>query len=202
MPSSTKTSNLSLNKWLGTDKPKKDDFNADNALVDAAFARLDTSIANVSSAQQAAKQNTDAELGKLSTRCDTINSAISTHSSNAVVHLTAAERAAWNNASASTGAEMVLGTYVGTGTASLKVTMGFKPKFGVLFAVGTGVVEYNLLGELLNLYSAYFSTSGCSRNVALDADGITITHSTSMPSNGDVYYYNISGKTYVYAAWK
>lgn len=37
MPSSNKTS-LGLNLWSGTDKPKKNDFNADNQIIDTALA--------------------------------------------------------------------------------------------------------------------------------------------------------------------
>ena len=39
MPSTNKTAHLKLNQWIGTDKPRKDDFNADNAAVDAAIAQ-------------------------------------------------------------------------------------------------------------------------------------------------------------------
>ena len=39
MPSSNKTPTLQLNQWQGSDYPKKDDFNADNSKVDAAFAQ-------------------------------------------------------------------------------------------------------------------------------------------------------------------
>lgn len=35
MASSNKTPFLNLNKWLGTDKPKREDFNLDNERVDA-----------------------------------------------------------------------------------------------------------------------------------------------------------------------
>jgi len=34
MPSSRKTPNLRLNDWLGSDKPKRDDFNEDNRIID------------------------------------------------------------------------------------------------------------------------------------------------------------------------
>ncbi|GAA6513326.1 hypothetical protein [Merdimmobilis hominis] len=40
MPSSQKTAHLSLNSWSGADKPKMDDFNADNLKLDAAFHQL------------------------------------------------------------------------------------------------------------------------------------------------------------------
>lgn len=36
MPSTNKTTNLSLNSWVSTDKPKMADFNSDNAKIDAA----------------------------------------------------------------------------------------------------------------------------------------------------------------------
>ena len=40
MASSTKTQNLQLNKWHGSDKPKKDDFNADNEKIDSVFGGI------------------------------------------------------------------------------------------------------------------------------------------------------------------
>ncbi len=38
MPSSYKTEHLGLNRWIGSDKPKRADFNEDNILIDTAFA--------------------------------------------------------------------------------------------------------------------------------------------------------------------
>lgn len=38
MPSSYKTEHLGLNRWIGSDKPKRADFNDDNTLIDTAFA--------------------------------------------------------------------------------------------------------------------------------------------------------------------
>ncbi len=37
MPSTNKTSYLSLNSWIGEDKPKRDDFNSDNEIIDTAI---------------------------------------------------------------------------------------------------------------------------------------------------------------------
>lgn len=37
MPSTNKTSFLSLNSWIGDDKPKRDDFNTDNQIIDRAI---------------------------------------------------------------------------------------------------------------------------------------------------------------------
>lgn len=35
MPSSAKTGKLKLNKWSGDDKPKREDFNSDNVIIDS-----------------------------------------------------------------------------------------------------------------------------------------------------------------------
>ncbi len=37
MPSTNKTANLSLNQWAETDRPMRNDFNSDNALIDSAL---------------------------------------------------------------------------------------------------------------------------------------------------------------------
>lgn len=37
MPSTNKTPNLGLNQWLGTDKPKREDWNLDNSLTEQAI---------------------------------------------------------------------------------------------------------------------------------------------------------------------
>jgi hypothetical protein len=42
MSSTNKTQNIHLNQWLGTDKPKRADFNADNAAIDAAVTEHTT----------------------------------------------------------------------------------------------------------------------------------------------------------------
>ncbi len=36
MPSTNKTSNLGLNQWIDTDRPMRNDFNSDNAVLDSA----------------------------------------------------------------------------------------------------------------------------------------------------------------------
>ena len=37
MPSTNKTANLSLNQWAESDRPMRNDFNSDNALIDSAL---------------------------------------------------------------------------------------------------------------------------------------------------------------------
>ena len=38
MASTNKTETLGLNQWIGSDKPKMEDFNSDNRLIDTALA--------------------------------------------------------------------------------------------------------------------------------------------------------------------
>ena len=39
MPTNNKTSNLNLNSWLSTDKPKREDFVNDNIILDTAIGQ-------------------------------------------------------------------------------------------------------------------------------------------------------------------
>ena len=38
MPSTNKTTNLNLNQWIGTDKPKREDFVSDNNILDTVIS--------------------------------------------------------------------------------------------------------------------------------------------------------------------
>lgn len=44
MPSSNKTSNLNLNSWIGSDKPKRDDFVSDNQKIDSAYGSVQNTL--------------------------------------------------------------------------------------------------------------------------------------------------------------
>lgn len=179
MPSSNKTSHLQLNKWLGSDKPKKDDFNSDNALVDTACKTMASQIATLQTGLSTAGQN------------------LTNHAANATAHITAAERTAWN----APREAMTIKTFTGNGAASRKYAIGFRAKFGILYAVGQGALQADWGGYETKVYSGYFGASGCSKGIALESDGITVSHNTSKPSDGCSYKYNESGVTYVCVAW-
>ena len=55
MASTNKTETLGLNQWIGSDKPKMEDFNSDNRLIDTALAghRADQTV-HVSAQERAA----------------------------------------------------------------------------------------------------------------------------------------------------
>jgi hypothetical protein len=171
MPSSNKTQHLNLNKWLGTDKPKKDDFNEDNQKVDSAWNTLNAAISTVQSAQ-------------------------STHGGNGTIHVTAGERAAWNSKD-----KMTIGTYTGNGAGSRKITLGFRPRFGRLFAATAPPIKIDFDMYNCNMYTAYFSSSGCSEGLSVDDTGFTFAHHATTRPNGNTLKYNDPNYTYVYVAW-
>ena len=53
MSSSYKTPNLGLNSWIGTDKPKRSDFNADNEILDETLgAHLADAVVHLTAAER------------------------------------------------------------------------------------------------------------------------------------------------------
>lgn len=58
MPTENKTTNLGLNSWLGTDKPQRADFVADNEILDAVISsHVNNSDVHVSSEIKAMLEN-------------------------------------------------------------------------------------------------------------------------------------------------
>jgi hypothetical protein len=171
MPSSNKTQHLNLNKWLGSDKPKKDDFNEDNQKVDSAWSGLNTALSTLQTAQ-------------------------STHGGNGTIHLTAAERTAWNAKD-----KLSMGTYRGDGGGSRKITLGFRPRYGQVFAATASTVRVDFDSFNCNIYAGSFGTSGCSEGLSVDDTGFTVTHHATSRPNGHTLKYNDANYTYVYIAW-
>lgn len=194
MPSSNKTGHLRLNSWLGGDKPKKDDFNSDNRLVDAACRDMDGRIGALET-DAAAVTSHIADAASHLSQAD--RGALSAHMANLVSHITQEDRARWNTPVSN----MTIGVYSGTGAATRKITLGFQAKFGVLFAVGVGVADADLANLESRMFAGFFSTSGSSKNIVLLSDGFTVVHTVSRPLDGLNYKYNETGLTYVYVAW-
>ena len=66
MPTNNKTTNLNLNSWLSTDKPKREDFVNDNVILDTIIGtHLNDSVLHFSSDDRA-KLNSPFEVGTLS----------------------------------------------------------------------------------------------------------------------------------------
>lgn len=104
MPSSKKTPNLHLNKWLGSDKPKKDDFVEDNEILDQAIGDLRGRLGQTGESAEALVQQAKAELEKkladtkidLESSVGTVRTGLSSHTDNGAVHVTQAQKESWN----------------------------------------------------------------------------------------------------------
>ena len=180
MPSSNKTRNLGLNKWLGSDKPKKDDFNADNALLDMAVHTLRERM-------DALEQEGGA------------GGELTAHLADGTAHVSEEDRARWNNPPAAGGPGM--GTYTGNGQLLQKIVLGYRPRFGLLYGVNKGVTQTDWDAKETRAYSGFFGEQGCSRNIETSAEGFTVFHNVSRPVDGCSFKYNESGVVYVYVSW-
>jgi len=208
MPSSNKTLHLALNKWIGTDKPKKDDFNDDNQIIDEAMnaisarvqsldgiiegldgavnttlaAHTSDSAAHVTGAEKTSWNNTAANL--------------SSHQSNSGIHVTAAEKESWSK-----GAELVVGSYTGNGSNQQKITLGFHAQFGLIFAVNDGIVRSGWASSQLFTNCGCISRLGCSLGLSLQSDGFTASYAINSP-DGNAPRLNTSNVQYIYFIWK
>jgi hypothetical protein len=201
MPSSNKTLYLALNKWLGMDKPKKDDFNHDNQIIDEAVHAVSARVESLDGA---------------------VNATLAAHTNNAAVHTTQSDKTSWNNTAAnfsshrsdsaahvtakekelwSQGAELVVGHYTGNGSNTQKITLGFEPQFGLVFAVGDGIGRVNWIGSQFYMNCACMSRHGCSTGLTLHNDGFTAGYAIS-GMDGFAQRLNANGVQYVYFIWK
>lgn len=193
MPSSSKTGHLGLNKWSGTDKPKKDDFNQDNSLIDTACGAMNGKI-------DAVKLTMDEHTTTISQVKQTATSAqssVSAHTGNSGIHVTAQEKAAWNLSGSA-----VMGTYVGDGNTSQIITLGFKPKYGFVFCANRGICEIDWIDENMCVYSGFFTSSGSCDYITSGDTGFTVKQHVNRPSNGCRFMFNSTASTYIYVVWK
>lgn len=130
MASTNMTEHLKLNQWIGSDKPKMADFNADNRKVDQA---------------------------------------VGSHTAGQTMHLTEAERAAWNKAIP------IVGGYTGDGTPMRAVEMGVAPRFGILYAVDKVPIGATATSGTVDVYSGFFSQTGCSQGLMLNPGDTAFT---------------------------
>lgn len=63
MSSTNKTNNLKLNKWIGSDKPMRVDFNYDNEVIDSVITQHTTDAVAHITDEERAKWNTYVHIG-------------------------------------------------------------------------------------------------------------------------------------------
>ena len=191
MPSSNKTLNLELNKWIGSDKPKKDDFNADNQKLDTAIKQLSDQLGQLSQSQQSGHLSNAQAVSSLGT-------SLSTHVENAAVHVTAAEKALWN---APSGGGFTIGAYVGDGNLSRTVSPGFCPRFGIIFPAAQLSSRVSFASSQILMYSGFMSGLGCTEGVELISDGFRVYNGNNVMEAYAIRL-NTASQTYVYVVWE
>lgn len=190
MSSSNKTLHLQLNKWHGSDKPKKDDFNSDNQKIDEACRLLEQSIALLESAVKTGDKANEQAVGALS-------AAVASHTANSGMHVTQNEKDAW---SSNSGA--ILGSYQGDGNTTQKITLGFAPLFVFVFPVGDGLARVNWTGQMFAMNSGCVTSLGASYGMVLNSDGFTVEYRSPGGADGYQIKHNAPGVKYVYLAFK
>ena len=175
MPSSEKTPALGLNRWRGSDIPMREDFVADNNILDTVIAALQAG---------GGSSGNDPRLD--------------THIADANVHLSAADRESLNNAGGP-----VIGSYNGDGALMQTIVLGFRPRFGFVFAAGRALVEPGSNG-LFQLSRAGFVTNvGATRGLDTSSIGFMALQNVQGTTTGaDMHGLNQQDVRYVYVVWR
>lgn len=179
MPSSNKTPHLKLNSWIGSDIPKMTDFNNDNALLDAAFAQIQEQIANGIPGDGGADPRLD------------------NHLTDEEIHLNQEDRLFLANSAP------VLGTYRGDGNPFQGIVLGFRPRYGFLFAENTPVMTLNAAGNAQFTHFAVITRQGCTSGVETTPTGFQAKQLGSANQGGQTSIgLNKDGQLYIYLAWR
>ena len=177
MPSSEQTPVLGLNRWRGSDIPTREDFVSDNEILDSAIAAL--------------QQGGGSGGGGPDPRLDT-------HLADQGVHLTPAERQALN---AGPGAP-VMGTFVGNGEGFQTVVLGFRPRFGFVFASNQPISPIGSTGSFTTTMAGFLSLVGQTRGLEATTTGFRAMQYEAGTATGTTYHaFNRAGVTYAYVVW-
>ncbi len=121
-----------------------------------------------------------------------LENAISTHHSDADIHITSGERKKWNNVYG-------LKTYTGNGksTQSIKLGFGFKPRFCIVFAVDSPPGVIDIANDTHYNYFGIASVSGSNSGLKLDGETLTVTSSSVMIAKYEMRSYNELSRTFL-----
>ncbi|MCL2580491.1 MAG: hypothetical protein FWE32_10770 [Oscillospiraceae bacterium] len=181
MASSEKTPALGLNRWRGTDIPMREDFVADNEILDTAISAL---------------QSGGSGAGGNDPRLDG-------HLGNQEVHVSAGDRALLTALGEGGGNGPLIGTYTGNGSMTQGIALGFRPRFGVVFADERALIETGSNGLFQISRCGIVTNSGNSRGIDGHATGFRVHDWMAGSATGTDYMgLNQAGQRYVYAMWR
>ncbi len=97
----------------------------------------------------------------------------------------------------------VIGSYSGDGKQSRTISLGFKPRFGVVCAQGNfPLFQYSPDLGYVPCALGFFSSSGCSLGLSLTSTGFTAQYYEGNAAIASLPWLNRSGTVYFYAAWR
>ena len=95
---------------------------------------------------------------------------------------------------------IVTGRYTGTGDEEHEVILGFRPKFLIIYELGSQLFAYDPVNAQVHYRFAVCGAGGNMRGVTLTKDGFKISKSISVKVNGAVCELNDVLFTYAYVA--
>lgn len=124
-----------------------------------------------------------------------IDQALGEHRADSSLHLSAADRTLLTGA-------FVTGSYVGNAQATRAFNIGFRPKFGVVFAAGTFLCEYS--GDMRYTACAlgFVTPLGDSVGVHSASNGFSVDYHEGNAAAKTMPVFNRQDVRYVYAMWR
>lgn len=202
---SNQTSNYGLNQWEAEDRVMREEFNGDNAKVDAALAELAEEV-GAKAAQtevdgvktQLAAKAAQSALDSLSSTVSVLDGTVDTLSASLTAGL--AKKYGTDNPYIQTG------TYTGNGAASRTISLGLRPSFIIIFHLynrddGRSYTPIYLFGvpEIHYIITLAGAPLRPTASLQFSSTGISITQ---YESGNTVYSFNASGESYRYLAFR
>ena len=132
---------------------------------------------------------------KVDSGVSALNSSLSSHTASTLVHLTTSDKE-----KIASVMKLELRTFVGDGVNQRKITLGYKPKLGIIFAVGMPMFEKYAPTNALNQNAVVFTELGCAEGVSLESDGVRLYYSAFNMPDGNGSHINDPNVTYVLIA--
>ena len=117
------------------------------------------------------------------------------HIRNNEIHITQKEREGWSN-------RFEIGEYLGTGTASQTVSLGYKPDFLVVFPSNGMPFYYDATGQKLNFSCAFANGTDSSYGLTISSNGFRVLNGSNHAYGSNIPTLNSVGSTYSYFAIK
>ena len=178
MASSDKTQVLGLNAWRGSDVPQREDFVRDNEILDDAIAALQRSGGS------GGGTGNDPRLDA--------------HLADRDVHLSESDRQTLAAAE-----PPVTGSYTGNGHIVQAVLVGFRPRFGIVFADNRPFIEPSSNGLFQTSLGGILTNVGCTAGLEVLSTGFRAHQAETGTVTGMNYFgMNRQGVRYNYVMWR